>query len=136
MKSENSDCQKHLFQGVENYFTDSLLYQDSLEVDEKPHPEEPDFGNKADTGPEEDECLWEINLFVTSIDKLDFDTTANVEGEQFINENLDLVYLSAFASDSVPSDTSTDVGNDLQLAMNASTSLCVPVKSFLFFIEN
>ena len=44
-----------------------------------------------------------INPLITSIDKLDFDTIANVEGEWFINENLDLAYFSAFASNSVPS---------------------------------
>ena len=37
-----------------------------------------------------------------SIDKLGFDTTANIEGEWFINKNLDLSYFSVFASDSVP----------------------------------
>ena len=46
--------------------------------------------------PEEDECLWEINSLVTSIGKLGSDTTANVEGEWFINEDLDLAYFSAF----------------------------------------
>ena len=105
-------AERHPFKGVENYFTNSLLYQDSLEVDENPHPEKYDSGNEVDTEPEEDECLWEIYFLITSIDKLDFDTTANVEGEWFINENLDLTYFSAFASDSVPSDTSTDVDND------------------------
>jgi len=30
---------------------------------------------------EEDECLWEINPLVTSIDELDVDATANIEGE-------------------------------------------------------
>ena len=105
-------AQRHLFKGVENYFTDSLPYQDSYETEENPHPEEPDSGNEADMEPEEDKCLWEINLLVTSIDKLDFDTAANVEGEWFINENLDLTNFSVFASDSVPSDTSTDVDND------------------------
>ena len=44
-----------------------------------------------------------------SIDKLDFNTTANVEGEWFINEDLDLTYFSAFALNFLPSDTSTDV---------------------------
>ena len=53
--------------------------------------------------------FWEINPLVTSVDKLDFDVTANVEGEWFINENLDLAYFSIFASNSVPSDTNTDV---------------------------
>jgi len=35
-----------------------------------------------------------------SIGKLNFDATANVEGKWFINEDLDLAYFSAFASDS------------------------------------
>ena len=63
------------------------------------------------TEPEEDECLWEINPLVTSIKKLDFDTTAKVESEWFINEDLYLTYFSVFASYFVPSDTSTDVGS-------------------------
>jgi len=66
-------AERHPFMGVENYFTDSLLYQDSFEVNEQPHPEEPE----VDTEPEE-ECLWKINSFVTSINKLNFNTTANV----------------------------------------------------------
>ena len=73
--------ERHPFKGVENYFTDFLLYQDSLEVDKNSHPEEPDSGKETDTKPEENECLWEINLLVMSIDKLNFDTIANVEGE-------------------------------------------------------
>jgi len=62
-------------------FTDFLLYQDSLEAIENPHQEELDSSNEADMEPEEDECLWEINSLVTGIGKLDFDTTADVEGE-------------------------------------------------------
>ena len=42
-------AERHPFKGVENYFTDSLLYQDSLETNEKQQPEEPDSGNEADT---------------------------------------------------------------------------------------
>jgi len=60
----------------------------------------------------EKECLWNINSLVTSIDKLDFDATINVEGEWFIKKNLDLAYFSAFASDSVLSHNSTDVDSD------------------------
>ena len=73
--------ERHPFKRIKNYFTNSLLYHDSLEVNENPHPKKPDSSNEADTEPDEDECLWEINPFITSIDKLDFDTTANVEGE-------------------------------------------------------
>jgi len=79
-------AERHPFKGVENYFSDSLLCQDSLETDENLQPEEPDSGNEADTEPEtEEECLWKIIPLVTSVDKLDFSTTANVE-------DLDLVY--------------------------------------------
>ena len=72
-------AEKHPFKGVENYFTDSLLYQDSLETSENPQPEEPDSDNEADTEPEaEEECMWELNPLVTSINKLDVNNTADV----------------------------------------------------------
>ena len=65
-------AEKHPFNGVENYFTNSLLYQDSLETDENLQPEEPDSGNEADMKPEaEEECLWKIISLVTSVDNLD-----------------------------------------------------------------
>ena len=48
-------AERHPLKGVENYFTDSLLYQDSMETNEVPPPEEPDSGNEADTELEEDE---------------------------------------------------------------------------------
>ena len=40
-------AKKHPFKRVENYFTDSLLYQDSLETDENLQPQEPDSDNEA-----------------------------------------------------------------------------------------
>jgi len=124
------DCWKISVQRVKNYFIDSLLFQDFLETDENLEPKEPDFDNEADTELEaEEECLWEINPIIISIDNLDFNTTANVEGEWFINEDLDLVYFSVFASDSVLSDTSTDVDSDQWLAVDALTLLYVPIKS-------
>ena len=66
-----------------------------------------------------------------STDKLDFDTTANVESKWFINEDLDLAYFSAFASDSVLSDASIGVGSDPWSAMNALTSLRELIKASL-----
>ena len=77
-------AERHLFKRVKNYFTDSLLYQDFLEVDENPHPEEPDSDNEVNTEPEEDECLQEVNPLIMSIDKLYVDTTTNVESEWII----------------------------------------------------
>jgi len=50
-------AERHPFKRVKNYFTDSILYQDSLEADGNPHPEELNSGNEADTEPKEDECL-------------------------------------------------------------------------------
>ena len=76
-----SIIERHPLKRVENYFTDFFLYQDSLETDENLHPEEPDPSNEANMEPEEEKCPWEINLLVTSIDKLDFNTTANVKSE-------------------------------------------------------
>jgi len=49
--------ERHPLKRVENYFTDSLLYHDSLEAGENPHSEEHDSGNKADSEQEEEECL-------------------------------------------------------------------------------
>ena len=104
-------AERHPFKG-ENYFIDSLLYHDSLEIDENSQPEELDSGNEANIELEaEEECLWELNLLVTSINKLDVNNTTNDIGEWYINKELDLAYLSVFASDFVPSDTSTVVGN-------------------------
>jgi len=40
-------AERRLFKGVENYFIDSLLYQDSLEMNENPQPEEPDSDNEG-----------------------------------------------------------------------------------------
>jgi len=51
-------AEKHPFKGVENYFIDSLLYQDSLKTTENTSSEDPDSGSKADAEPElEKECL-------------------------------------------------------------------------------
>ena len=41
--------EKYPFKGLENYFTDSLLHQDSLETAENPSPEDLDSGNEANT---------------------------------------------------------------------------------------
>ena len=50
---------KHPFKGVKNYFTDSILYQDSLETTNDPQHNDHDSGNEADTEPDPDEkeCL-------------------------------------------------------------------------------
>jgi len=52
-------AKRHPFKGVENYFTDSLLYQDSLETGDNPQPEEPDSGNEVDIEPEAEKNISE-----------------------------------------------------------------------------
>ena len=49
--------ERHPFKNVENYYTDCLFYQDSIEANENPHTEEHDSNNEANTEPEEEECL-------------------------------------------------------------------------------
>ena len=84
-------AERHPFKGVENYFTDSLLYQDSLETNENLLPEEPDSDNEANTKPEaEEECMWELNPLVKSFNKLDVNNTGDDVGEWYINEELNL----------------------------------------------
>jgi len=75
--------------------------------------------------------MWELNSLVTSINKLDVNNTADNVGEWYINEELNLAYFYVFASDSVPSDTSTEVDNDPWSAMDVLTSLHVPMRSSL-----
>ena len=106
-------AERYPFKGVENYFTDSLLYQDPEESNEIPQPEEPDSGNEADIEPEKEECLWELEPLVTGTNKPNVDNTTDDVGRWYINEELDLAYFSVFASDSVLSDTSTEVDDDL-----------------------
>ena len=82
-------------------------------MNENPQPEESDSGNKADIEPEtEEECLWELNPLVTSINKLDVNNPPNDVGEWYINEKLDLTYFSVFAYDFMLSDTSIDIDDD------------------------
>ena len=51
------NAERHPFKRVENYFTNSLLYQDFLETNENLHPKESDSCNEADTEPKEEESL-------------------------------------------------------------------------------
>ena len=79
--------------------------------------------------------MWELNPLVTSTNKLDVNNTTDDVGELYINEELDLAYFSVFTSDSMPSDTSTDVDDDPWSAIGALTSLHVPVRSSLTAYE-
>jgi len=77
-----------------------------------------------------------LNPLVTSINKLDVNNTTNDVGEWYINEELDLAYFFVFASDFVPSDTNTNVDDDPWSAIDALTSLQVPVRSSLMVYQS
>ena len=47
-------AEKQPFKGVENYFTDALLYQEANEVAKEPLLEDDDSDNEVDSEPEED----------------------------------------------------------------------------------
>jgi len=73
--------------------------------------------------------MWELDPLVTSINKLDVNNTANDVGRWYINDELNLTYFPLLASNSVPSDTSTEVDNDPWSVMDALTSMHVPIWS-------
>ena len=47
-------AEKQPFKGVENYFTDALLYQEIGTISKEPLPDNNDSGNEADSESEED----------------------------------------------------------------------------------
>jgi hypothetical protein len=119
-------AEKQPFKGVENYFTDSIHYQDSLEASPV---RETDSGNEADIESEpEEECLWELNPDVINVNKLHF-TLADDDGEWVINENVHSDYLSAVSSELVPSETSMDKNDDPMHEMHMGSSFHLPMKS-------
>lgn len=71
---------RHPFKGVETYFNNSVLYQDSLETG--PDTEQPDFRKKADEELElDDDYPWELNLSVINQVALDVTDTTFDKGE-------------------------------------------------------
>ena len=83
--------ERHLFKGRELFHRLPSLPRLSGKTNKNPQPEELDSGNEADTKPEvEEECMWELNPLVTSINKLDVNNTADDVGKWYINEELNL----------------------------------------------
>lgn len=83
-----------------------------------------------------------VRLLRNSTNKYDVINTININGEWYINEGIELAYLSACPSKSVPSNTDTDIdddddagaeiGDDVWSVVDALTLLQVPMKSSLF----
>lgn len=102
--------EKQPFKGVENYFTDVMLYGDVHETSEELARENYDNNNELDSEPElaeNNNFDYEINPFERDIDKLNLISATNEVGKWAINENLGFSYSLVVASDSMPSCTST-----------------------------
>ena len=80
------------FKGMENYFTDSLLYQENNETVKQPLPDDVDNGNKADSELEEDEpAIFSMEPIVAYL----YDPNCNnpTENEGWVlNENVAFDY--------------------------------------------
>jgi len=71
-KSLNVDRQKASIQGGRELLHRLPPVLEFSEDRRESQPEEPDSRNEADIEPEaEEQCLWELNALVTSINKLD-----------------------------------------------------------------
>lgn len=89
---------RYPFKRVENYFTDSLLYRETLKTD--PALEKPDSGNEVDTAYDlEDDCPWQLNLSMLEMNSLSVYDTVDETGGWHIDEDANSDYLSSFASD-------------------------------------
>lgn len=102
---------KHTFKSVKNYFTDFLLYWDSLEAD--PQPEEPNSNDEADQS-----LRWVcmgVDYFVIGTSKDNVINTVDIDVKLYINEYAELAYLSPCPSEYVPFDNDIDIddGDDV-----------------------
>jgi len=67
---------------VENYFTDSLLYQENNKPVKKPLPDDIDSGNEADSESEEDaQATFSMEPIVAYLDEPDCNNPAENENE-------------------------------------------------------
>jgi len=81
------------FKGVENYFTDSLLYQENNELVKQPLPNDIDSGNKTDSESEEDAlATFSMEPIVAYLDDPDCNNSTESKGEWVLNENVDFDY--------------------------------------------
>ena len=82
------------FKEVDNYFTDSLLYQEDIESLKQSLPDNVDSGNETDSESEED-ALVTISLepIVAYLDDFYYNNPAENEGKWVLNEIFLLITL-------------------------------------------
>ena len=81
------------FKGVENYFTDSLLYQEDIEPLKQSLPDDIDSGNEADPKSEEDApATLSIEPIVAYLNDYDCNDPTDNEDEWILNEDIAFDY--------------------------------------------
>ena len=96
-----------LFKGVENYFTDPLLYKENIRVVEKLLPDDIDSGNEADSESGEDpEVSFDEEPIIAHFDNPDCNNFAKNDGEWVLNENINFDYSSCLDNVNSPVDMS------------------------------
>jgi len=81
------------FKGVENYFTDSLLYKQNSKVIKKSLPNDTDSGNEADSESGEDPTVsFDEELIIAYLDDPDCNNSADNSNEWILNENINFDY--------------------------------------------
>ena len=85
--------------GVENYFTDALLYQETGEAPKKPLPDDDDSGNEADSESEADmPAIFIGEPIIACLNTPQCNTPSEDEGEWVINDNISFDYPASIRS--------------------------------------
>ena len=81
------------FKGVENYFTDSLLYWEVNKEVKEPLPDDIDSGNEANSESKEDiSATFAMEPIVAYLNDHDCNDSTENDGEWVINENIAFDY--------------------------------------------
>jgi len=81
-------AEKQPFKGVENYFTNALLYQEADKVAKEPLLESDDSGNEADSEPKEDApAIFAFKPIITYLNDPECNNPIENNNEWVINEN-------------------------------------------------
>ena len=120
-------AEKQPVKGVENYFTDALLYQEANKVAKEPLLEGNDSGNEPDSEPEEDTpATFALKPIVAYFNDPECNNPIENDDEWVINENVIFDY-----------PVSVDLFKSANLVLALSKSLPLFFVSIsLYFIPN
>jgi len=82
------------FKGIENYFTDSLLYKENGKVVEKSLPDDIDSGNEADSESwKVSEVSFDEEPIVAYLNDPDCNNSADNGDDWVLHKNVNLIFL-------------------------------------------